>query len=93
LEKRTKKLKGVEIVIKHRCALFRTTRIFADLTVMKDALRLAVLLDHQSKDPIFSKSGHMSANRVAHVTLIHDAQELRAALPHVIEAYRFALAE
>src|SRR4051812_6334181 len=44
IEASVKKQKGVEVVAKNRCALFRTTRIFADLVVMKDALRLAVLL-------------------------------------------------
>src|SRR5437016_2417636 len=93
LERAMKQLKGVEIVAKGRCALFRTTRIFADLVIMKDALRVAVLLDHQSRDPIFFKAGHMSARRVAHVTKVRSGPELRAVLPYLREAYRFALRE
>jgi hypothetical protein len=34
----------VEVVTRNRYALFRTTRIFADLTVMRDALRVAIHL-------------------------------------------------
>jgi hypothetical protein len=32
----------VEVVTRNRYALFRTTRIFADLTVMRDALRVVI---------------------------------------------------
>ena len=93
LEKTLKKLKGVEILVKRRYALFRTTRIFADMVFMKDALRLAVLLDHQSPDPMFIESLHMSALRVAHVTRVRTAAELRAVMPYLKEAYRFAMRE
>src|SRR5712692_4540420 len=34
----------VEVVTRNRYALFRTTRIFADLTVMRDALRVVIHL-------------------------------------------------
>src|SRR6266853_4824295 len=37
----------VEVVTRNRYALFRTTRIFADLTVMRDALR--VVIHHRSE--------------------------------------------
>jgi hypothetical protein len=35
-----------EVVTRNRYALFRTTRIFADLTVMRDALRVVIHLGH-----------------------------------------------
>ena len=76
-----------------RYALFRTTRIFADLVFMKDALRLAILLDREVKDPRFSKVGRMSTHRVAHVMKIRDAADLRAAKSYLIEAWRFATRE
>lgn len=93
LEKTVRSWKGVEIVIAKRCALFRTTRIFADMVFMTDALRLALLLDHQAKDPIFFKSGRMSTNRFAHVMLIRTAAELRAAMPYLKDAHRFAISD
>jgi len=90
LEKTVRSWKGVEIVISKRTALLRTTRIFADMVFMTDALRLALLLDHEVKDPIFFKTGRMSTHRVAHVTRIQTAAQLRAAMPYLREAHRFA---
>ena len=55
LEKTLKALGGVEIVARDRYALFRTTRIFADLVFQKDALRLAVHLDREVRIPLFFK--------------------------------------
>ena len=91
LEDRVRAWDGVEIVYARRTALFRTTRIFADLVFMTDALRLALLLDHEAKDPIFVDSGRMSTNRVAHVTKIRTAAQLRVAMPYLREAHGFAL--
>lgn len=93
LEKTVIRWPGVEIVYKNRYALFRTTRIFADLVFMKDALRLAILLDRDARDPIFFKVQKMSSRRVAQVTLIRSAAELRAALVYLKEAYHFARVE
>jgi hypothetical protein len=93
LEKTLKSLPGVEIVARGRYALFRTTRIFADLVFMKDALRVAILLDREAEDPRFFKVGKMSAHRVAHVARIRNAAELRAVQPYLKEAYRFARKE
>src|SRR5947207_4210092 len=67
LEKSLKSWGGVEIVAKERYALFRTDRVFADLVFMRDALRLAILLDREVKDPMFFKVGRLSPHRVAHV--------------------------
>ncbi len=90
IEATVKKEKGTEVVAKNRCALFRTTRIFADLVVMKDALRLAILLPRAVKDPIFFKSLRMSTTRVAHVTLIRTRADWIKTKPYLVEAYRFA---
>ncbi len=81
---------GVEFVRTRRYVLFRTTRVFADLVFMKDALRLALLLDREVRDPIFFKVGAMSAHRIAHVARIRTPAELRAVLPYLREAHRFA---
>ena len=66
----------VEVVTRERYALFRTTRIFADLTVMRDALRLVVHLDREVRAPCFVKVQRGSPKRVAHVTLLRSAPEL-----------------
>ena len=93
MEKTLKANREVEIVMRGRYALFRTTRIFADLVFMKDALRLAILLSREVDDPIFFKKGRMSSKRFAVVTLIRDTSQLRAAMPYLKEALQTALAE
>jgi len=47
----------VEVFTRDRYALFRTTRIFADLTVTRDALRVVVHLDRKVNEPYFIKIG------------------------------------
>jgi hypothetical protein len=93
VEKTLKATRKVEIVMRGRYALFRTTRIFADLVFMKDALRLAILLGRDVDDPIFFKKGRMSSKRFAVVILIRDAARLRAAMPYLKEALGKALEE
>ncbi|MBI4466271.1 MAG: hypothetical protein HY656_02435 [Acidobacteria bacterium] len=91
MEKSLKAWGGVEIGARGRYALFRTTRVFADLVFMKEALRLALLLDREVKAPLFFKVLRMSAHRVAHVAKLRNRAELRAVIPYLKEAYRFAL--
>lgn len=90
LEKTLKAWGGVEVVARDRYALFRTSRIFADLVFMREALRLAILLDREVKHPLFFKIQRMSARRVAHVAKLRSPAELRAVKPYLKEAYRFA---
>jgi ABC-type uncharacterized transport system ATPase subunit len=93
LEKKMKSFGRVEIVARGRYALFRTTRIFADLVFMRDALRLAVLLNREVKDSLFFKTGRMSTHRIAHVAKLRNDADVRAVLPYLKEAHRFAQAE
>jgi predicted transport protein len=90
LERALSRYRGVEIVTKDRYALFRTTRIFADLVFMRDALRLAIHLSRAVADPRFFKVVHGDTGRVAHVTKLHDRAGLDAILPYLKEAYDFA---
>ena len=57
LETTVRSFGEVEVVTRDRYALFRTTRIFADLTVMKDALRVVVHLGRKVSKPYFIKVG------------------------------------
>ncbi len=93
LEQQVVRWDGVEIIFKRSYALFRTTRIFADLVFMKDALRLALLLDRTVKHPLFFKSGAMSAHRIGHVARLRTPADLRAVLPYLREAHRHALTD
>ena len=82
----------VEVVTRDRYALFRTTRIFADLTVMRDALRVVIHLSRKAGAPCFIKIGP-SGNRVSHVALVRTAGELRTILPFLREAFDLAVSE
>ena len=53
LETTIKGFGDVEVVTRKRYALFRTARIFADLTVMQDALRLVIHLRPQGRPTVF----------------------------------------
>jgi hypothetical protein len=92
LETTVKNFGGVEVVTRNRYALFRTTRIFADLTVMRDALRVVIHLRRKVGAPCFIKTGKVN-NRVSHVALVRTAGDLRAILPFLREAFNLAVGE
>ena len=82
----------MEVVTRNRYALFRTTRIFADLTVMRDALRVVIHLDRKAGAPYFIKIGQ-SGRRVSHVALVRTTGDLRAIIPFLREAFDLAVSE
>ena len=92
LETAVKGFGDVEVVTRDRYALFRTTRIFADLTVMRDALRVVIHLGHKVREPYFIKIGP-SGNRVSHMALARTAEDLRTILPFLREAFELAVSE
>lgn len=79
----------VEVVTRDRYALFRTTRIFADLTVTRDALRVVIHLERKAKDSCFVKSGQ-SGRRVSHVAFVRTPRELHTIVPFLREAFELA---
>ena len=83
---------AVEVVTRDRYALFRTTRIFADLTVMRDALRVVVHLGRKVSAPYIIKAGP-SGNRISHVLLVRTAEDLRTVVPFLREAFELAVNE
>src|SRR5918995_5930444 len=92
LENTVRSFGEVEVVTRDRYALFRTTRIFADLTVMRDALRVVVHLDRKVSEPYFIKTGP-SGKRVSHVVLVQTAEDLRTVIPFLREAFDLAVRE
>ena len=83
---------AVEVVARDRYALFRTTRIFADLTVMRDALRVVIHLGRAVKAPYFIKVVH-GDRRISHVAKVRTSAELRVIRPLLREAYNLAASE
>ena len=92
LETTIKGFGDVEVVTHDRYALFRTTRIFADLTVMRDALRVVIHVGRKVSAPYFIKIGP-SGNRVSHVVLVRTAEDLRTIIPFLREAFDLAMSE
>jgi hypothetical protein len=92
LETTVRSFGEVEIVTRNRYALFRTTRIFADLTLMRDALRVVIHLGRKAVAPYFIKIGQ-GDKRVSHVALVRTAEDLRTITPFLREAFDLALRE
>ncbi|HXB21116.1 MAG TPA: DUF5655 domain-containing protein [Candidatus Solibacter sp.] len=92
LETTVKGFGDVEVVTRDRYALFRTTRIFADLTVMRDALRVVVHIGRKVNAPYFIKVAK-GDKRVSHVALVRTAEELRTIMPFLREAFDLAVSE
>ena len=92
LETAIRRFGRVEVVTRDRYALFRTTRIFADLTVRRDALRVVVHLGRKVRASYFIKAGPVG-NRVSHVVLVRTAEDLRAVMPFLREAFDLAVSE
>ena len=92
LETTVRSFGDVEVVTRDRYALFRTTRIFADLTVTRDALRVVVHLGRKVSAPCFIKTG-ASGNRISHVVLVRTAEDLRTVLPFLREAFDLSVRE
>lgn len=92
LESTVKNFGEVEVITRNRYALFRTTRIFADLTVTLDALRVVIHLDRKAEGRCFTKIGP-SGKRISHVAVVRSPQELGVILPYLREAFHLATGE
>jgi len=92
LETTVRSFGAVEVVTRDQYALFRTTRIFADLTVTRDALRVVVHLGRKVRASCFVKIGP-SGKRVSHVILVRTAEDLRTVIPFLREAFDLAVSE
>jgi Domain of unknown function (DUF5655) len=90
VESFVKSLGSVEAVTRERYVLFRSGRIFADLVIMADAVRVAVHLGRKIDDPIFFKV--VSDDRaVTHVAKLRTEDEFGVVKPYLKEAYEFSL--
>jgi predicted transport protein len=92
LETTVRNFGEVEVVTRDRYALFRTTRIFVDLTVMRDALRVVVHLGRKVSAPCFIKSGRIG-KRILHVAIVRTEEDLRTVMPFLREAFELAASE
>lgn len=91
IEAFAKTLGPVEIVTRQRYALFRSVRIFADLTVMTSCVRLVIHLHRRVVDPAFSKIVAGEKSAVSHVAKLTTPDEWEAVKGYFEEAYRVSL--
>ncbi|WP_323847167.1 DUF5655 domain-containing protein [Microbulbifer magnicolonia] len=90
IEEFINKLGKVEIFARDRYVLFRSSRIFVDLSIMKDVVRVAIHVGRTVKNPIFVKVVD-DGKQVTHVAKIGNLGELREIEPLIKEAYEFSL--
>jgi predicted transport protein len=90
LERFATSLGSVEFVTRERYVLLRSKRIFADVVVMSDALRLAIHLPRKVDHKLFTKVG-TDRKQVTHVAKVHDMQEFNAMKPFLREAYEYSI--
>jgi hypothetical protein len=91
IETHAKTLGPVEIVTRQRYALFRSSRIFADLTVMTSCVRLVIHLRRRVPDPVFLKIVEGEKMAVSHVVKLTAPDEWNAVKSYFEEAYRISL--
>jgi Domain of unknown function (DUF5655) len=80
----------IEVVARERYVLLRSVRIFADLVIMTDAVRIAVHLKRKLADPIFFKVAS-SDRAVTHVAKLRTERDFSAVKPYLKEAYELSL--
>jgi hypothetical protein len=90
LETFAKSLGPVEFVTRERYVLLRSNRIFADCTIMSDALRLAIHLSRKVQSNLFIKVAS-DRKQVTHVAILRDTQELETMKPFLREAYEWSI--
>ena len=86
-----KSLGPIEIVARDRYVLLRSVRIFADLVMMTDAVRVAVHLRRPLDDSLFFKVVS-DGKKVTGVTKLQTEAQLKRLLPYLKEAYEASLA-
>jgi predicted transport protein len=90
LETFAKSLGPVEFVARERYVLLRTTRIFADVVIMSDAVRVAIHLPRTMEHELFEKTA-VDRKHVSHVAKLRENEELEMMKPFLREAYEYSL--
>jgi len=91
LEEYARSLGPIEIVARERYVLLRSTRIFTDLVIMADAVRIAIHLPKRVEDPIFLKVVNAD-KKVTHVARLQTERNLERVKRYIKAAYEFSVA-
>lgn len=90
LEAFAKSLGPIELVARERYVLFRSVRIFADVVMMTDAVRVAVHLRRPLNDSLFFKVV-ADGKKVTGVAKLQTKAQLERLLPYIEAAYEASL--
>jgi predicted transport protein len=90
IEAFVKSLGPVELVARERYVLFRSVRVFADLVIMADAVRVAIHLERKIDDARFIKVVE-DRKRVTCVAKLVSASDVEAIKAYLKEAYDTSL--
>ena len=90
LLKRVRDLGPVEVFARERYVLLRSVRIFADLVIMADAVRVAIHVSRALEDPIFFKVVS-DRKQVTHVAKLQSPEQVQRVEAYLREAYAFSL--
>jgi hypothetical protein len=85
-----KSLGEIEIVARDRYVLFRSVRIFTDLNITVDAVRVAIHLERRVGDPRFIKVVE-DRKKVTHVVKLQSESDVDAIKAYLEEAYEASL--
>lgn len=80
----------VECATRERYVLFRSQRVFADVVVMTDALRLAIHLGRRVEHSAFIKVAS-EGTQVTVVAKLHTGDDVDAMKPFLREAYEHSI--
>lgn len=90
LETFAESLGEVEVVTRERYVLLRSVRIFADLVIGPDAIRVAIHLPRKTRHRLFTKV--VSQRRhVTHVAKIRDLDDLESMRPFLRKAFDYSV--
>jgi hypothetical protein len=90
IEAFARSLGPIEIVTRERYVLLRSVRIFADLVIMAEAVRVAVHLPREVVAPIFFKVV-VGDRFVTHVAKLRTKEDFAEIAPFLKEAYEFSV--
>ena len=90
MESFARSLGPIELVTRDRYVLLRSVRIFADLVIMADAVRVAIHLGRKVDAPHFIKVV-AGPRHVTHVAKLKTGKEFERIAPLLREAYAFSL--
>lgn len=85
-----KSLGEVEVVARERYVLFRSVRVFADVSIMTSAVRVAIHLQRRVSAPFFFKVVE-DRKMVTHVAKLESEGDVEAVAPFLKEAYETSL--